>query len=399
MSTGHPPVGATTHYPQRSIFSAPILEHRPARSDQQPCMARSEQHQQQQQQSTHNTAVQSQSVHPAQSAQATHSHSVHPSQSAQQASAAAPPVDSASPPEDSSQQATSRIKPAASGFMTDPATVSIQPSSQTPFNVVTSGESGHLLNKQRQSNPCPAVTADKQRMGPPVVDGFTAQVSPFVAQSEHSLHIQQAPNHQAPHSDAVALKTYNPGLSGRSGSYTYGSNYPQPSFIHSGNGQPGQDHNNSHCYPGSNMQSHLSSQGSAGFTTMPQSMPQYPYSHHQYQPQQQMHHASWSGYEEVRTSPRHPGAWNWSDGAGQNHMNGLNQSGSTNWDSQQAQSSQFSMPSQPDWQEQQPWNPQQSDASGGLSLFSFLQTHRCCCKSALSRMFFALLALSASDTS
>ena len=360
---GHPPVGATTHYPQRSVFSAPILEHHPPRSEQPP-MPRSEQ-----QHPTHSSTVQSQSVHPAHSKQPTHSHSVHPTQSGQQTSAAAAVVESAS-----QQEESSRVKPAAASACQPEPTVSIQPSTQTPFNVVTSGESGKLLPKQRPS----AAAADKQRMGPPVVDGFNTQISPFVAQSEHSLHIQQAPQ-PAPAGDAAPQKNFAPGLSGRSGSYTYGSNYPHAAFNHAGNGQANFDHNNSNCYAPTHMQSHLSSQGSAGFNAMPQSMPQY-----QYQPQHQQHMPqnmqSWAGYEEVRTSPRHPGAWHWSDGMGQNlgqnmgqslgqnmgqnHMDGFNHSGSTNWDSQQAQSSQFSMPSQPDWQEPQPWRQQQGDASG-----------------------------------
>ena len=357
---GHPPVGATTHYPQRSVFSAPILEHHAPRSEQ-PSMPRSEQHH-----PTPSSTVQSQSVHPAQSKQPTHSHSVHPTQSGQQTSAAAAAVESAS-----QQEETSRIKPVAPGFQPEP-TVSIQPSTQTPFNVVTSGESGHLLSKQRQPHNTAAAAAasDKQRMGPPAVDGFNPHISPFVSQSEHSLHIQHAPQ-PAPAGDAAPAKNYGPGLSGRSGSYTYGTNYPHTPFVHSGSGQASFENNHSHCYAPPNMQSHLSSQGSAGFNTMLQSMPQY-----HYQPQQQ-HHVpqnmqSWAGYEEVRTSPRHPGAWQWSDGMGQNlgqnlgqnHMDGLNHSGSTNWDSQQAQSSQFSMHSQPDWQEPQPWRPQQADASG-----------------------------------
>ena len=133
------------------------------------------------------------------------------------------------------------------------------------------------------------------------------------------------------------------------------------------------------------MQSHLSSQGSVGFGTMPQSMPQYSYQPPQQHQQQDIQQSmqSWPGYEEVRTSPRHPGAWHWSDGMGHNlgqnlgqsQMDGLNPSGSNNWDSQQAQSSQFSMPSQADWHGQQPWRQQQSDASG----LTHASLHLPCC--------------------
>ena len=372
---GHPPVGATTHYPQRNVFSAPILDHHP-RSDQTP----SEQQQQQApQQPAQSNTVQSQSVHLAQSVPPTHSQSVHtsqsghPTQSGQQPSAVAIPVESAG-----QQEASSRIKSAAPSFQQPESTVSLQqPSTQTPFNVVTSGESGHILPKQRPSSSSAA--ADKQRMGPPAVDGFNAQISPFVAQSEHSLHIQHAPNpHGGPANDASPHKNFNSGLSSRSGSYTYGSNYPQSSFIPSGSGQANQDLSSSHCYAPANMQSHLSSQGSAGFNTMPQ---------YQYQPQQQMQQQSmqsWPGYEEVRTSPRHPGAWHWSDGIGQgqsgmgqSHMDGLNHSGSNNWESQQAQSSQFSMPSQPDWQDPQAWRQQQSNISGAVPFGDCLSP---CCR-------------------
>lgn len=347
---GHPPVGATTHYPQRSVFSAPILEH--ASRSEQPSVARSEQlraHSNVRSQSVHPTqsVQQSQSVHPSQSGHP--SQSAHPSQSGQQHSAAAAVVESCQQ-EATSHHATPRSQPAASGFQPEQQTGSMQPSSQTPFNVVTSGESGQLASK-RSAN----TTTDKQRMAPPAADGFTTQISPFVAQSEHALHIQQAPHTQpAPVSDSSPQQKYptHP-LSRGSGSVTYGSAYPPPSFVHTA------QQDQSHIYT-PNIQSHMSSQGSAGW----QPMPQYSYQNQQQQ-QQQQHVPAWSGYDEVRTSPRHPGAWHWSDGVGQNQLEGLHQSTSTTWDSQNGQSSQFSAPSE--WQEQQPWHQgqqQQSEASG-----------------------------------
>ncbi|KAL3138565.1 hypothetical protein ABBQ32_006338 [Trebouxia sp. C0010 RCD-2024] len=335
-----------------------------------PCELQQRQQQQQQQLPTHSNTVQSQSVKPARSTQPTCSQSVNPSQSGQQTSPVAPVVESPSHQEASSQQATSQIKPAASGggFQLDP-TVSIQPSTQTPFNVVTSGESGPTT-KQRQSNNGTAAgaVADRHCMGPPTIDGFAPQISPFLAQSERSLHIQHASQHPAPSAcNAPLQKTqYNQGGSSRSGSYTYGSNHnPSATYpVHAGSNQAAQDLGNSaHCYPNPYMQSHLSSQGSAGFNALSQSMPQCQFQQQQVPQGMQ----SWQGCE-VRASPRHPGgAWHWSDGIGQNmgqnHMDSVNHSGSNNWDSQQAQSSQFSMPSQPDWSEQQPWQQQQSDVS------------------------------------
>lgn len=371
MSAGQLPVGATTHFPQRSVFSAPILEHRPLRSDSS--LPHSEPLQRQQQ-PTQSAMVQSQSVTHAQSAQPARSQSINPSQSAQQTSPVEPVLESPTQQEASSQQATSQTQPAvaaaAGGFQSDP-TVSMQPSIQTPFNVVTSGESGQTA-KQRQSNnssapACAGAGADRHCMGPPAVDGFTPHVSPFVAHSERSLHIQHAPHHPAPPAgEGPPHKKYNQGASSRSGSYNYGSNH-NPAAAY-----PAQDLGN--CYPPTYMQSHLSSQGSAGFNAMSQSASQCQFQQQQQQQQQQVPQSmpSWQGCE-VRASPRHPGgSWNWSDGIGQtmgpNQMDGccLNHSGSNNWDSQQAQSSQFSMPSQPDWSEQQPWRQQQTDVSGWL---------------------------------
>ncbi len=364
MSAGQPPVGATTHFPQRSVFSAPILEHRPLRSDS----AKPHCEQQRQQLPTLSDTVQSQSAKPAQSVQPSRSQTVNPSQSGQETSPVAPVVESPSHQEACSQRVTSQSKPAASagGFQSEPS-VSIQPSTQTPFNVVTSGESGHGT-KQRKCNSGAAAGADKHCMPPPTVDSFTPHISPFLAQSERSLHIQHA-SHRAACDAAPQKANHDQGGASRSGSYTYGSNYnPSATYPgHSGSGQAAQDvGNNAHCYAAPYMQSHLSSQGSAGFNAMSQSMPHF-------QPQQQQlpqSMQSWQGCE-VRASPRNPGgAWHWSDGIGQNmgpnHMEGLNHSGSNNWDSQQAQSSQFCMPSQPDWSEQQPWQQQQSDVSGLL---------------------------------
>ena len=345
-SAGHPPVGATTHFPQRSVFSAPILEH--ASRSEQPSIAHSEQQQQTQSnacsQSVHPThSVQpSQSVHPSQSA--------HPSQSGQQQTSAVAAVGDPTQQEATSHQATSRIQPAASGFQSvqsEQPSISIQPSTQTPFNVVTSGESGPSKRQTNGNN-----VADKQCMAPPAVDqGFATQISPFVAQSEHSLHIQQAP-HTALVSDCSPPQKHP---SSRSGRFTYGSAYPQPSF-------GGMQHDQANVY-NPNMQSHMSSQGSAGW----QPMPQFSYPPPRQQQQQSMSVQSWPGYDEVRTSPRHPGAWHWSDGIGQTHTDGLHQSTSATWDSQHGQSSQYSAPTHTEWQQEQPWHTtqqQQSDASG-----------------------------------
>lgn len=341
----------------------------------------------QQQQPARSNTVHSHSVNPAQSAQPTQSvnpsqsnhpsqsgppsqsghpsQSGAPSQSGQQTSAVTPAVESASQQEASSQQATSQIKPAPSTFQPE-CTLSIRPCTQTPFNVVTSGnEATHGLKRQ-SSTTTASGAADKQRMCPPAVDGFTPQISPFVAQSEHSLHIQRAPQQLPPPTgDAPPQKQYHQGVSSRSGSYTYGSNFsPSAAFpVQSGNGQVTQDHSNANCYAPAYMQSHMSSQGSDGFNSMPHSAPQYQY---QSQQQQQVPQGmqSWQGCEEARASPRNPGGgWHWSDGIGQDQMEGMAHSGS-NWDSQQAQSSQFSIPSQADWSDQQPWRQQQPDVSG-----------------------------------
>lgn len=360
MFAGHPPVGATTHFPQRSVFSAPILEH--AARSEQPSMARSDQHQAP-------SNARSQPVRPAQSVQLSHSvqpsQSGHPSQSGQQQTSAVAPGGDPTQQEATSHLAATRAKPAASGFQSvqsEQPTISIQPSTtQTPFNVVTSGESGPSLRRSNSS-----AATDKQRMAPPAVDtNFTAQISPFVAQSEHSLHIQQAPHAQsAPVSDcSPPQEKYTRPMSSRSGSFTYAGAYPSPhpSFM-----DPQQEQ--AHAYT-PNMHSHTSSHSSAGW----QPMPQYHYQPQQQQQQQSVSIQSWPGYEEsVRTSPRHPGAWHWSDGIGQNQMEGLNRGASANWDPHHAQSSHFSAPSRTEWQQEQPWHTsqqQQSDASGALLSF------------------------------
>lgn len=369
------PVGATTHYPQRSVFSAPIIEH--ARSDHyyQPHTVLSHPVH-----PTHSVPV-SQSVHPVQS--------VNPSQSVQQSqsvpqsvpySGAQGPAESAQQ-EASSRQVTSQVTSQqvtsshGKASQAEPS-VSIQPSAQTPFNVVTSGESQPIKGQGSKSSPEKARTLQHASS---LGGSFSKSVSPFVAQADNQVHIQQSsnPSNQPAPSDSQAQaqhqsldqnqaqglstqQSFQPGNLSRSGSFTYASAYPPACFPYPTPTQqdPCQDQA---TY--ASIQSLMSTEGSSAWASLPQ---RHHHQQHQQQQQrqQQQHHStrmqSWPGYNEgpIRTSPRHPG-WQMQGDKYDSAMDHVPYSSSSQWDG----SSQYSTP---DWQEQQAWQHahQHSDASG-----------------------------------
>lgn len=367
-------MGATTHYPQRSVFSAPVLECHPSHTEQ-PSLVRSDQQQPSQSNARSQSVHPAQSGHPSQSLRPVASQSAHPSHS----NAVTQAVESGQQ-EVTSHQATPRLKPGLQSEQhQQQQTMSIQPSTQTPFNVVTSGESGHPALKRQQSsaaNGASAAAADKQRMAPPAaVDGFNVQISPFLAQSERSLHIQHAPVTQSaqaaaaatePHSSSQEQKLMQP-MTSRSGSFTYASAYPAgPCMQAPAQGQGQTPQQEPHPY-GSNVQSHMSSSGSVGGWQL---NPYHYQPQHQQQAHLQQHMPPWAGYAEVSTSPRHPGAWPWPDGVAQSQLEGLQHSGSSKWELQPGRPPNFLAPSQADWQEQHMWQSAQgqpSDASGKSS--------------------------------
>ena len=370
--SGNLPVGATTHYPQRSVFSAPIIEH-----------ARSDHHQPHTVQShpvhpTHSLPG-SQSVHPVQS--------VHPSQSVQQSQSVpqSVPQSSAIAPADLAQQEASSRQVTSQQVTSSHATPApsegpapVQPAAQTPFNVVTSGESQPI--KRQGSKPSPENTRTLQHSSS-IGGSFSQQISPFVTQADNQVHIQQQQsthNHSiSPDSEGQALHQgqnqgqgpdsqpgFQQGNLSRSGSFTYASAYPPTCFPYPTSAQ--QDPSQEHANYASNMHSLMSTQGSSAWAA-------YPQHHHQQQRQQQQPHPSmsvqsWPGYNEgpVRASPRHPG-WQMQ---GDKYGPGMDRpySASSQWDSQQ---SQFSVPSE--WQDQQTW--QHSDGSGQPSFCMCLCTN------------------------
>lgn len=360
--SGSLPVGATTHYPQRSVFSAPILDHTTRSQEVEPS-ANPPRH-------TH--------THPSQTVPV--SQSIHQSQSVQQSQSVpqSRPPSGAVAPSDSAQQEASSQQVSAHAKQVDHQTEPSMPAAQTPFNVVTSGESQPIMRQgSGKSSPAKAKASPLARN--PTLDGsFSKQISPFLAQADQQIHIQQAP-HPATRDSALSTppapaegpspqQTFQQGNLSRSGSFTYASAYPCFPYPQGQGQAPVQDPSS---YP-SNMHSLMSTQGSSAWAGAASQQPHYP--HHQpqqrqqqQQPQQHMSMQSWPGYEEgpVRTSPRHPGAWQMPDKftpsmeGGQISYNG----GSSQWDSQRPGSSQYSSPS---WQNQQAWHQahQNSDASG-----------------------------------